>query len=197
MRVKLSQTYQKMLISNSINEKKRVFLESNAHWSRSYSKLKLISGKQHKTNAHLSCRPDITEKTVCSEIFRPEIDLNFLENVNALIGNRSPCYWSSIDNIQTLQGVSRENIYEKSRVEMRPRSYEHSPKKTYPTSQVERRPRSHGHYRTSSSNRPEKMIRLYFNYQFCSVHNCVDRFVSSPAVHIYDFQKIAVILSLE
>ena len=106
MRVKLSQTYQKMLISNSINEKKRVFLESNAHWSRSYSKLKLISGKQHKTNTHLSCRPDIIEKTACSEIFRPEIDLNFLEDVNALIGNRSPCYWSSINNIQTLQGVS-------------------------------------------------------------------------------------------
>ena len=63
----------------------------------SYSKLELLSGKQHKTNTHLNCKPDIYEKTASSEKFRLEIDLNFLETVNVLIENRPPCYYSAIE----------------------------------------------------------------------------------------------------
>ena len=62
--------------------------------------------KQHKNNTHLNCKSDICEKTASSEIFRLEIDLNFLENVNALIVDRPLCYRSSIEWHETLLRVS-------------------------------------------------------------------------------------------
>ena len=43
--------------------------------------------KKKKTQ-NLNCKPDICEKTASFEKFRLEIDLNFLENVNAQIEDR-------------------------------------------------------------------------------------------------------------
>ena len=77
------------------------------------SHLKQISAnfwkKKHETTTHLNCKPDLCEKTASFEKFKLEIELNFLENVNAQTEDRSPCYYSSIEYLETLLGVSNQD----------------------------------------------------------------------------------------
>lgn len=84
----------KVLIPNLINEKIAFsFNQTRSIWMHAAvnSQLEQIRAnfwKTTRTNTHLSCKPDICEKTAFSEKFSLEIDLSFLENVNALSNGR-------------------------------------------------------------------------------------------------------------